>query len=277
MRRGAAVPAAFLRRRPDLPTIAYRVWRVAGRRAAVPPQQECDGLVANDTPVWAPAIRLLHQSLEVSQLRPICLPVALLLLLALATAAFAADPAPRLDASSLRPSTGTTSTMFLFNIIYYGPNPTEHRIYIDNDYHEMTFARTSGGGTVYEYKTKLAQGTHRYRFTFQSGGTTLNRPKEDPTVWTPGPTVTASPNYSLSGRIRVGTVGLGGCVVRLTRGGIQNDMVTTNPDGCYVFRDLEAGPYVVTPTKCGYAMTPAPKNVTLTGTITNCDFTAARK
>jgi SdrD B-like domain len=89
--------------------------------------------------------------------------------------------------------------------------------------------------------------------------------------------VTASPNYYLSGHIKVGTVGVANVFVRLTRNGTQVQTTTTNIEGGYALNNLEAGAYVVMPTKYAYVMTPTSKAVTVTASVGNCDFQATRK
>lgn len=112
-----------------------------------------------------------------------------------AVGALAAD-GPRLDAVRCSPTSGTTSTVFRFTIVYYGAiEPIGHDVHIDSFGTGSIFAMTRigpgpHGGTLYAYSTRLAPGTHRYRFRFKAGTVVLRKPGPSGSSWYNGPTVT---------------------------------------------------------------------------------------
>jgi hypothetical protein len=84
-------------------------------------------------------------------------------------------------------------------------------------------------------------------------------------------TVVYGPLYSISGRITIGTSGVGG--IQISAGGSQT---VTAYDGTYSITGLAAGTYTVTPLTAGYSYTPASRQVALaTASATGIDFTAA--
>lgn len=105
---------------------------------------------------------------------------------------------PRLDAPRCTPSSGTTSTVFRFSIVYYGATePTGHDVHIDSFGTGSIFAMAKvgpgpHGGTLYAFDTRLGAGTHRYRFHFKVGNAVLRKPGPSGSSWYNGPTVTAS-------------------------------------------------------------------------------------
>ncbi len=80
---------------------------------------------------------------------------------------------PILYSGSLYPSTGTTSTVFTYQIIYKDLDnnpPTIKNIYIDGTPHAMNIKYGSYNlGALYEYKTTLNLGTHNFYFYFSDG------------------------------------------------------------------------------------------------------------
>ncbi|MEW6070412.1 MAG: NosD domain-containing protein, partial [Candidatus Thermoplasmatota archaeon] len=80
---------------------------------------------------------------------------------------------PILSNITLSPKTGTPDTEFTFRITYSdadGDEPLYMRIVIDNVPYDMT--KVEGDyvtGVVYEYKTKLSAGLHRYKFECDDG------------------------------------------------------------------------------------------------------------
>lgn len=104
---------------------------------------------------------------------------------------------PRLDAVRCTPSSGTTSTVFRFSLVYYGATePSGHDVHIDSFGSGSIFAMAKigpgpHGGTLYAYDTRLGPGTHQYRFRFRVGSDVLRKPGPTGNNWYSGPTVTA--------------------------------------------------------------------------------------
>lgn len=206
---------------------------------------------------------------------------AVLMLLAL-TVAFAVDATPRLDAPAVSPASGNTSTTFRYSIVYYGPEPSGHDVHIDGLGTAYIFplrkvSTNANGGATYVYETKLAAGTHRYRFNFRVGTTVLRKPGPTGDNWYTGPTVTAAvETYTISGLIKANEVALAGVTVSLRRNDATVKTVTTNAEGRYTFTGLAKGTYVVLPTKSGYRMDPLSKLVTVGPSASTCNFRAIK-
>ena len=199
-------------------------------------------------------------------------------ILVTAGAAVAASPA-RLDAPSCTPTSGTTATIFRFSIVYYGAAaPTIHDVHLDAGICTMNKVGTvANGGSVYAYETKLAAGTHQYRFRFQTGTLALRKPGPTAAEWYTGLTVTAvAETYRISGLIKANDVALGGVEVKLTKEGAPVLTVKTTAEGRYTFTGLKAGTYRVTPVKAGYRMDPLYRTVTVPVSTTTCSFRAIK-
>jgi hypothetical protein len=116
-------------------------------------------------------------------------------------------PAPaRLSNGYVAPTTGTTSTTFIFYVTYYDPsnaNASSPTVFIDNMPFTMrVYTGTSSNG-MFSYSTTLSAGTHTYYFIFTSGSS--GQPVSlgqfsGPTVTgpSPTPTPTATPKPSAS-------------------------------------------------------------------------------
>lgn len=212
----------------------------------------------------------------------VALAVCMLALLVVVSVALAADVTPRLDAPACSPTAGTTSTVFRYSIVYYGPEPSGHDVHIDTLGTSAIFpmhkvSTNANGGAVYVYETRLTAGTHRYRFRFQVGTTVLRKPGPTGTEWYTGPTVTAATEtFTISGLVKANDVALAGVEVRLSRSGTVFKSTTTNTEGRYTFSGLARGTYVVTPTKAGYRMDPLTKTITVGPSTTTCSFRAVR-
>jgi phospholipase C len=75
---------------------------------------------------------------------------------------------------TLIPTIGGTNTTFTFSIVYTpSQTPTVANVTIDSSTYPMVNKGKAGGGTLYQYSTKLGVGTHGFSFTFSnpSGGT----------------------------------------------------------------------------------------------------------
>ena len=79
------------------------------------------------------------------------------------------------------------------------------------------------------------------------------------------------PAHTISGQVTESGAGLGNVAVTLSE---DASLITnTDHDGRYIFRDLSAGSYTVTPEKVGYLFSPNAHNVALSGTdVTGQDF-----
>ncbi|MEN6643657.1 MAG: carboxypeptidase-like regulatory domain-containing protein [Armatimonadia bacterium] len=189
-----------------------------------------------------------------------------------------AELAPRLDAPSCTPSTGTTATTFRFSIVYYGAaEPTIHDVHLDAAVLPMRKVSVANGGALYVYETKLAPGAHRYRFRFQTGTLALRKPGPTAAEWYTGLRVTsATETYSISGLIKANDVALAGAEVRLTKEGVTILTVKTNAEGRFTFTGLKAGSYRVTPVKLGYRMDPLYRIMAFPGSPMACNFRAIK-
>jgi Domain of unknown function (DUF4082) len=88
-----------------------------------------------------------------------------------------------------------------------------------------------------------------------------------------GVTVTGQGSYSISGTISPVAAGSGATV---TLGGAWSATVTANGSGAYTFNGLDNGEYTVSPSKAGYAFTPASQAVTVSdGNVSGVDFTGS--
>jgi len=80
--------------------------------------------------------------------------------------------------AAVTPLVGGVSVTFSYDIIYTpSSTPTMHNVNIDGVAHLMSSKGPYPGGTLYEYSTKLAVGSHSFSFTFSDGqGGTLTIP-----------------------------------------------------------------------------------------------------
>ena len=79
--------------------------------------------------------------------------------------------------STVTPTVGGPNITYHFNVVYMlGQSPTVHTVTIDgaNTFPMSVVGPAGGGGTLYQYSTKLGIGRHNASFTFSdgSGGTT---------------------------------------------------------------------------------------------------------
>lgn len=186
-----------------------------------------------------------------------------------------AQQTPRLDGAKCVPGKGTAATVFHFSIACFGATePSRHDIHLDSGIFPLKkIGAGPAGGTLYSYETKLAPGTHKYRFRFQVGTLALRKPGPTAAEWYTGPTVTgAAEKCAISGLIRANDAALAGVEVRLTQEGATIATVKTNAEGRYTFGDLKAGTYRVTPVKAGFRMDPLYRMVTVPATTMTCNF-----
>jgi len=80
-------------------------------------------------------------------------------------------------------------------------------------------------------------------------------------------TATALPTYSITGTITVGAAGLNGVTVS---DGTRT--ATTNVSGVYTLNNVPQGAYTITPSLAGYSFSPVNRSGTLSGNLTNQDF-----
>jgi len=85
---------------------------------------------------------------------------------------------------------------------------------------------------------------------------------------------TSTPTYSISGRVTSGGSGLAGVSITLSGGG-STQTTTTDNNGDYQFFNKAAGSYVITPSKAGYAFTPATRTAVVSNAnVSGEDFLA---
>jgi hypothetical protein len=99
-------------------------------------------------------------------------------LLATSVRSVSAADETSLSGVKLMPSSGDTNVLFTFMIVYRGTAaPTARDLYLDSKCYAMKSAGAApGGGIMYTYQTKLAAGTHKYRFRFLVGTVNLFMP-----------------------------------------------------------------------------------------------------
>jgi hypothetical protein len=87
---------------------------------------------------------------------------------------------PKLSQGSVTPTTGTTSTQFIYNVQYKdidNDSPSIKYIYIDKVQYKMSHLSGSHiNGSIYQYKTYLGTGNHTYYFQFSDGFITVRLP-----------------------------------------------------------------------------------------------------
>jgi flavin-binding protein dodecin len=99
---------------------------------------------------------------------------------------------PKLYYGYVSPTSGTTSTVFTYQITYSDSDndtPTLKYVYIDGLPYVMTLANGSiNTGAQYKYQTKLTVGTHNFYFQFSDGKSTSRLPTQGSIT---GPSVTS--------------------------------------------------------------------------------------
>jgi hypothetical protein len=79
---------------------------------------------------------------------------------------------PVLTQGKITPTSGDTETTFTFSVHYYdadGDPPDSITVLIDGDEHDMNLVDSNASDGTYEYKTKLAEGSHTYYFSASDG------------------------------------------------------------------------------------------------------------
>jgi phospholipase C len=78
----------------------------------------------------------------------------------------------------LNPAVGGPNTNYTFSVVYHlSTTPTIHDVTIDGtNYPMISKGPAGGGGTVYQYTTKLGVGTHSFTFTFSDTSGTVTMP-----------------------------------------------------------------------------------------------------
>jgi hypothetical protein len=90
--------------------------------------------------------------------------------------------------SSLAPAFGSAQTLFTYSVTDTDPDvPSVANILIDGVPFPMTRGAPTGGGTLYQYSTTLAPGSHNYAFAFTDAEGTWAIPDNNTTY--PGPVV----------------------------------------------------------------------------------------
>jgi phospholipase C len=88
---------------------------------------------------------------------------------------------------AVSPTQGGTNDTYTYNILYNRTDtPATHNVIIDGVAHAMNNMGKAPRGTLYQYSTKLAQGSHNFSFTFSDGTGMLTVPYNVPF---PGPDV----------------------------------------------------------------------------------------
>jgi len=190
---------------------------------------------------------------------------------------------PTLREGGVTPTAGSTTTLFVFSVIYTDAANREpaaaSRLIVDGSkaYRMVKQEATDTNfvdGCKYIYKLLLPAGSHTFRFVFApTGGPEVFLPGPTASTSFKGPTVTGD-TYVISGIIAVDTSRLQGVTVTVTADGIDPVIVTTNTEGRYYATGLYPGQYTVTPTKEGYTFDAPYKTVTLPPSTTTCGFKA---
>ncbi len=88
---------------------------------------------------------------------------------------------------AVSPTQGGTNDTYTYNILYNRTDtPATHNVIIDGVAHAMNNMGKAPRGTLYQYSTKLTQGSHNFSFTFSDGTGLLTVPYNVPF---PGPDV----------------------------------------------------------------------------------------
>jgi protocatechuate 3,4-dioxygenase beta subunit len=124
----------------------------------------------------------------------------------------------------------------------------------------------------------LPAGTYTVTPSGGSGNNTFAPPSRTVTITNQNERAdfTATMRFSISGRVREGSAGVGG--VTMTLSGDSSATTTTDPNGDYIFTNLAAGgDYTVTPTAPLFTFTPPQRTFNdLNASQTNADFEATR-
>ena len=80
---------------------------------------------------------------------------------------------PSLSDGSVSPTTGTTSTLFTYEVTYSDPDgdePAGKYVFLDNNPYEMEYVSGSySTGAIFRYEAYLEEGNHTYYFVFNDG------------------------------------------------------------------------------------------------------------
>lgn len=114
-----------------------------------------------------------------------------------------------LTKASVSPTSGTSSTLFTFQVTYSNPTgevPAQTNLYVDNVAYPMTYVSGSySSGALYQVQTTLPIGSnHTYLFAFVDSESNWSDPV-NPRVFS-GPIVTANGSASAVSTAQVGTV-----------------------------------------------------------------------
>jgi hypothetical protein len=199
-------------------------------------------------------------------------------LLATSAGSVSAADETSLSGVKLMPSSGDTNALFTFMIVYRGTAaPTARDLYLDSKCYAMKSAGAApGGGIMYTYQTKLAAGTHKYRFRFLVGTVNLFMPGPAATDWYTSPNIVQAKSFTISGIVRCDGAGLPGVGIRLTKQGTTAVTTRTDSQGRYTVKGLAPGTWRVTPSLSGYTMAPDYITRSLPPDTTTCDFAATR-
>lgn len=194
--------------------------------------------------------------------------------------AIAPEP-PRLRDGAVSPTSGTPKTVFTYSVIYrdaLNRAPSSAVLVIDGTKTVTLTKRLEGDinyadDCIYQAKTTLALGTHKFRFVFRVGDHTLFFPGPTEAEYRSGPVV--KPEYFvIGGTVSCGPSLLEGVTVTLTTPTGATRTATTNAYGRYVFRELVAGEYTVTPACTGYEFDPPHKSLVVGPSTETCNFAA---
>lgn len=184
---------------------------------------------------------------------------------------------PYLGPGACMPPTGDTNTTFHLSIcLYSGTAPTTCDLHLDDATYPMTNVGSGMmGGMIYAYDTKLAAGTHRFRFQFQVGDRTMYKPGPTADAWYNYPTVVQAGNV-ISGVVKSGAgVPVAMVAVRLFQGDVAKRLTYTNMQGRYCFRQVPDGAWTVKPSRLNQVFDPVSRDITVPPSVTNADFAMA--
>jgi hypothetical protein len=144
----------------------------------------------------------------------------------------------------------------------------------------VNLANFTGAGSAQVWQLTSANAISRLNdLSYTGNSLQLSVPAQSVTLLVL-PKGTATPAYTISGVVRVGTTGLGGVTMTLTSpspAGFAPRTVTTSSTGAYSLTNVPAGrSYTLKPAKTNYAFTPASKSYTnLSANQTGQNFAAA--
>lgn len=191
--------------------------------------------------------------------------------------AFRPDP-PRLREGAVYPTSGNTTTVFTFSVIYrdaLNRAPSSAALVIDGT-RSVTLTKLVPADSnyaddcVYVARTTLPLGTHKFRFTFGLGSLIMRFPGPTEAEYSSGPVVREY--YVMAGTITCGDSQLDGVTVTLTTPTGATRTATTNTNGRYTFTVSLAGDYLVTPARTGYQFDPPQRSVNVGPSTETCNF-----